>query len=524
MKRIAIGLSISLVLVLIGAVALAWARPELVPAWARLGPDDAGQVAVEDYGLYCKEHGAPEKFCTLCHEELKTSLLLCKEHGDIPEDICTLCHPEVEAKYDLVMCREHGLPEHFCYLCGNGPSAAAAVPDDGWCAAHNAPEILCADCVEETPASGVAASRVCHDPLPEVRLAYAGLAQRIGLETAEVVEERHAHHVSANAETAFDANRHAEVYPRVDGYLSEVRVDLGQTVEAGEVIAVVDSAAVSAAKSRYIATRAAAELARATHARTEQLTRSRALPAKDALETLTALNQAEAAALDAEQVLRNLGVDAATLDRIAAERDTGSLLEIAAPISGTVVARQAVRGEAVQPTTPLFSIADTSRMWLWIDVYERDIATVAAGQPVRFTVTGMDLRADAPVYEGTVTWVGAEVDPRTRTTRVRAELANADGRLRANQFGRASIRVEPEHEALVIPREALQRKDGADLVFLPVEPGRYRPQRIVTRPTGDPHRIEVAWGLEPGQAVVTAGAFLLKTEIMRGAIGAGCCE
>jgi cobalt-zinc-cadmium efflux system membrane fusion protein len=80
--------------------------------------------AAEDYGLYCKEHGVPEKFCTLCHPELEETLLLCPEHGNIPEDICTLCHPEVEEKYDIVMCPEgHGLPQHFCTECAEDTSA-----------------------------------------------------------------------------------------------------------------------------------------------------------------------------------------------------------------------------------------------------------------------------------------------------------------------------------------------------------------------------------------------------------------
>lgn len=78
----------------------------------------------KDAGLYCKEHGVPEEFCTLCHEELKKSLLLCKEHGNIPEDICTLCHPEVEAKHKIEMCPNgHKLPKHFCMECAKKPAA-----------------------------------------------------------------------------------------------------------------------------------------------------------------------------------------------------------------------------------------------------------------------------------------------------------------------------------------------------------------------------------------------------------------
>ena len=160
-------------------------------------------------------------------------------------------------------------------------------------------------------------------------------------------------------------------------------------------------------------------------------------------------------------------------------------------------------------------------MWLWIDVYEADIAKVALGQAVAFVVSG---RRDGGRHEGQVTWVGTEVNERTRTTRVRAEVENPDGRLRANQFGRAEIRVGAEHKAVVVPKAAVQRKDKADLVFLPEGEGVYRPQRVLTRPTDRGDVVEVTWGLKPGQRVVTTGAFLLKTEIMKGAIGAGCCD
>jgi cobalt-zinc-cadmium efflux system membrane fusion protein len=235
--------------------------------------------------------------------------------------------------------------------------------------------------------------------------------------------------------------------------------------------------------------------------------------------------------MDAEQRLRNLRFDDDAMARILATRDTRNLLDVTSPIAGSVVLRHAVQGEAVQPASALFAVADTSRMWLWVDVYESDIAAVAPGQPVVFTISGMDPagasqgQGQGPAFAGRVTWVGTEVNPTTRTIRVRAELANPGGRLRANQFGQAEIEVGKAHRAVVVPRQAVQRKDNVDLVFLP-EGGAasFRPQRVVTRPADRGDVIEVAWGLKPGQRVVTRGAFLLKTEIMKGAIGAGCCE
>jgi cobalt-zinc-cadmium efflux system membrane fusion protein len=77
---------------------------------------------------------------------------------------------------------------------------------------------------------------------------------------------------------------------------------------------------------------------------------------------------------------------------------------------------------------------------------------------------------------------------------------------------------------VVVPKEAVQRKDNVDVVFLPEGEGVYRPQRVTTKPTDRGDVLEVTWGLKPGQKVVSKGAFLLKTEIMKGAIGAGCCE
>jgi len=489
------------------------------------GHDDGhGHGSSEDAGLFCKEHGVPEKYCTLCHQELTESLDLCAEHGNLPEAICTKCNPEAADSLHLEMCpKGHGFPREFCQTCGKATSALALLPDDGWCATHNVPEELCVECQLDpaTRTRRVAGTQVCRQPLPLVKLKSAKLARQVGIETTKVVEEEHSHTLKANAETAYDGNHFAEITPRVTGVIREVSADLGKVVKQGEVLAVVDSAEVSASKAQFITMRGAVSLAQATYDRTHSLARTGSLPAKAELEALTALNQAKASALDAEQKLRNFGFGGEELERITAENDIQSRLNVLAPLDGVVVVRHAVKGEPIQATTPIFSVADTSKVWLWIDVYESEIASIHLGQQVEFTISGND----APASTGTLNWVGTEVNPQTRTTRVRAELANPKGRLRANQFGRAEIRIGEPHKALVVPKAAVQRKDKTELVFIPdSRPGVYRPQRVVTKPTDDSDRIEVVWGLKAGQVVVSKGAFLLKTEIMKGAIGAGCCE
>jgi len=537
MKRIRIISFSALIAVCLTGVAVALVRPHWMPAWTRMNPEKlpswarfggAAPVA-EDAGLYCKEHGVPEKFCTLCHKELADKLMLCKEHGNIPEDICTLCHPEVAKKYNIQMCKEHGLPEHFCFKCGKGPSASLTEPDDGWCAVHGKPEATCPECAQTKaagkplPTKAVGNAKACRMPLSTVRLASAMLAQKLGIQTAVVGEELHAHRLIANAETAYDSNRYADISPRVAGFIREVKVDLGQVVRPGDVLAVIDSAEVSAAKTQFLSSQASVKLAQATAERTQSLSRSGAIAGKAELEVMTALNQAQASSMDAEQKLRNLGFDDAELTRIQANKDTRNLLNVFAPIDGTIVARHAVKGEAVQATAQLFAVADTSRVWIWIDIYENDVAKVKPGQAVSFAVMGNDPEQGYATV-GQVTWIGTEVNEQTRTTRVRAELGNPNARLRAHQFGEATIQIGSEHKAVVVPKEAVQRKDSVDVVFIPEGEGVYRPQRVTTKATDRGDVLEVTWGLKPGQEVVSKGAFLLKTEIMKGAIGAGCCK
>ncbi|HEV3122344.1 MAG TPA: efflux RND transporter periplasmic adaptor subunit [Isosphaeraceae bacterium] len=465
MKAFARGLLVALVVGALAWLGLAWERPRWLPAWARLrlGP-------------------------------VRTWLeraLLAPDEDDEREDREARARP-------------------------------AELIDDGWCDLQAERQKKAAGAQAEGAKSAAqtkgrdGSPAECRRLLPVIRLAAPEVARRIGLETAPVVSERHAHQLIANAETAYNAQHMAEVIPRVGGVLREVRVNLGQVVARGEVMAVVDSAQVGAAKASFLAMRAEVDLARVTYERTLKLTQAKAAPAKTELEQLTALTHAETNLRDAEQKLRNLGFNDADLERIASSKDTRNLLEITAPIDGTIITWDATMGEAVEPTTQLFALADTSGMWLWIDVYERDIVAVSPGEPVTFLISG----TEEPIFSGKVTWMGTEVNTLTRTTRVRAELPNPEGRLRANQFGSATIRVGAPHDAIVVPRRAVQNADGAALVFVAQSDGSFRPQRVLTVPSVSDSLLEVTWGLKPGERVVTTRSYTLKAELFRDRLGA----
>src|SRR5690606_26916419 len=130
--------------------------------------------------------------------------------------------------------------------------------------------------------------------------------------------------------------------------------------------------------------------------------------------------------------------------------------------------------------------------------------------------------ADLPPLQGEITWIAAEVDPRTRTITARAEVPNPEGHLRANQFATARIETGTARAAVTVPRAAVQRVGDREVVFVRARPGVYQPR--VVRRYGDGDSVQVEGKIEDGEEVVTTGAVLLRTEIMPGSIGAGCCE
>jgi cobalt-zinc-cadmium efflux system membrane fusion protein len=190
-----------------------------------------------------------------------------------------------------------------------------------------------------------------------------------------------------------------------------------------------------------------------------------------------------------------------------------------APFAGTVVARDAVAGRTAGAGQVLVQVADLSTMWAQLEVPEAEAGLVRPGQAVEIVLEG----ARARPREARVSRVAAAVDPASRTVRARVELPNGDRALKAGTFLRARIRVTAEHGGLLVPREAVQRAQGRAVVFVKRGEAVFEPVAVRTGEV-DGALVEVVEGLEPGAEVVTTGAFLLKTEIMKESIGAGCCD
>jgi membrane fusion protein, heavy metal efflux system len=180
-----------------------------------------------------------------------------------------------------------------------------------------------------------------------------------------------------------------------------------------------------------------------------------------------------------------------------------------APFSGAVIERNATIGEVVDPNTTLFTVADLSTVWVRADFPEQQAGRLKTGLI-------FDLRVLAypdTIFHGTITYVGAVIDPTTRTVMARADVSNPDGRLRPEMFAEVSL-VTDEQSVLSVPRAAVQQVGSRTVVFVVRGPRRFE-SREVTLGQASSEYIQVVAGLAPGDEVVTQGSYALKSEHLR---------
>ncbi len=480
------------------------------------GPRHAAVVTRQQPSLaqadWCAGHDVPESKCTKCNPSLipvfQAQNDWCEAHG-FPESVCPVCNPQAppggRTQPVADWCLEHALPESKCTRCS--PNLAEQFKASGdWCEEHGFPESVCPICNPQKPPAGAEQAAI---EGRTVRFRSPAIEEAAGIQTARAERAEAAAFVECTARIAFDGNRLADIRAFVPGVVREVRVELGAAVAAGDPLFELASTRIGEIQGALQTARERMRTAEANLARLRELRRSDIASARQVEVAEQELAGAQAQARAAEATLRMAG---------AAESAPSGRYVLSAPISGTIVRRPAVVGLLATEEVSLATIVDTSVMWAFCDVAEADAGRIALHQ--RLTID-IDRDAAEP-FEGEITWIAAEVDPRTRTVTARAEVPNPHGRLRANQFARARIETERPRTAVSVPRAAVQRVADREVVFVRTAPGVYEPRVVRRSRGGDP--VQVKGRVREGDAVVTTGAVLLRTEIMPGSIGAGCCE
>jgi cobalt-zinc-cadmium efflux system membrane fusion protein len=407
---------------------------------------------------------------------------LCEEHH-VLEAVCPKCNPALVAVFKAKgdWCDEHDFPESFCPICKpeRGGRPATESRDDG------------------APADGL-----------KVRLKTKETAQLAGLKVVRVADQTGPAHLSVTAKIVYDGTRVAEVNARAAGVVRAVRADVGATVAAGAPLATIESAGVGADQSRLASASSRVRLAEANFARRKKLRDEGIGAEKDLL----------AAAQELEAARADLSGAQAALGMVGASSEGSSRYALTSPLAGVVTRRDATVGRYVDTELVLFQIVDPSSMWADLDIPETEVGRIVPGAAVTIFVEGLGETA----FEGVLGFISPEVDPHTRTVRGRVALTNSEGRLKGNMYARARIAVARAKDTVVVPRQAVQRAKTVHLVFVRLAEDTFEARRVRLG-AADGDQIEVSGRLAPGEEVVTEGSFLLKTETLKGSIGAGCC-
>lgn len=300
-----------------------------------------------------------------------------------------------------------------------------------------------------------------------------GKLQRTGVRTTEAVLAPLAASLRAPGIVALDERRISVISLRADAFIETVAdVTTGSSIAEGAPLVTLYSPEIAAALAQFV-----------TDVRSEGRQRA-----------------------GARQRLENLGVPGEVIDRIAAEGLASVSIPIMAPRSGVVLERMAVEGMMSEAGETLFRIADTSTVWVIAEVPESALMEVTTGAEVRVSFPGL---AGEPMT-GRIDTIYPDLDMMTRTGKLRIELPNPDGRLRANMFADVEIMLG-QTPVVQVPEGAVIDTGDRQVVILDLGEGRFQPTPVTVGQRGA-GMIEIVSGVDAGDLVVSTATFLIDAE------------
>lgn len=315
-----------------------------------------------------------------------------------------------------------------------------------------------------------------------------------------------------------NADRVAHLTSRLAGTALEVseKGNLGVRVEKGDDLCTIHSLEFGKAQTDYLKILAVQGLRQKTYDREKDLADRKISSGRELLEAESELSQAKTDLQAARNQLEVLGLGKEEIEALVAGKAHLGLMTLRAPIAGTVIEKHVVRGEHVGTETNLFTIADLDRLWLFADIYERDLARIAKGHRAEGRLAGYPDLA----FAGQITHVAETMNVETRTLKVRIEVENKDGKLKPGMFASVDIGVAERSNCLCLPEGAIQSQRQTPIVFVEEEKNVFerRPVRLGVRFGGF---VEILDGVKEGEIAVTSGSFLLKSELEKESFGEG---
>lgn len=307
-------------------------------------------------------------------------------------------------------------------------------------------------------------------------------------------------------------NRLAHLSARVPGRIVAVYANLGDRVKAGDRLLLLDSPAFGEAQLEYRKANTALRMTEKALERARALIDRGAIGAGEYQRREADFENARADLHEAEEKLHLLGMTEQEIKRLGTKtlpHAEVAQVSLRAPFAGEVIERNATIGEVIDPNKILLTVADLSMVWIRADFPEQQAGRLKTGLAIEISVSAYPDQ----LFRGAITYVGAVIDPTTRTVMARAEVANPDGRLRPEMFADVTLTTD-ERSVLSVPRSAVQRMGSRTVVFIMRGPRRFVSREVtVASASGD--YLHVIAGLAAEDEVVTQGSYALKSEMLR---------
>lgn len=312
--------------------------------------------------------------------------------------------------------------------------------------------------------------------------------QLIGVTYGTVGGSAGVHTFRAVGKVAYDEKRIARVHTRIDGWVEKVYVDfVGQDIKKGQPLLTIYSPDLLASQQEYLL----------------------ALQGKDMMKKSTlngAVAQSDSLLAAARKRLELWELSDAQIDEIAETGKPVTYVTLYSPTSGYVTARNAFPKQRITADTELYTVVDLSKVWIFADVFEYEAPMIKLNQQVRVSLSYMPGKG----FPARVDYIQPQVDPMTRTLKVRLEAGNPQLLLKPDMYVDAEFRVNVPRR-ITVPAEAVLDSGLKKTVFVDRGNGYLEPRQVeVGERVGD--RIEIRQGLQPGERIVTSGNFLIDSE------------
>jgi Cu(I)/Ag(I) efflux system membrane fusion protein len=313
--------------------------------------------------------------------------------------------------------------------------------------------------------------------------------QNIGVRTTQARIRNLSRALNGLGRVDFDEEKLARLHPKTSGWIEKLRIDeTGTQVDRDTILLSIYSPELVVAEQEYLVALNNWETVRESSA--------------------GQVRQNARAVLDsALERLQLFDVPAHQIRELQQDRKLKKQLHIHSSFKGRVMKIGAREGQYVSPKDELYLIADLSRIWVNVDVFEDEMSWVRVGDRAE-----MRVRADpGRTYEGKVTFIHPILNPTSRTVQVRLEFDNPDLLLKPGMFANVTLHSDTRHDAVVVPSEAIIRSGSRDQVFVVRAPGKFEPREVTLGVSAD-GLTQILSGLHAGERVVTSSQFLIDSE------------